>query len=433
MTSSKLFQKAYASYTQADFPTAIGFCKKILKSNQTHLNAISLLGTIYSETGELPAAKKYLEKADSLNPASPYIKGNLGNVCKMQNDFDSARTYYLQALELDNNILGVLLNLGNIFANVDKNADSANRYYRKAAELKPNDFRLIYAFGVSLAALKSEAAIDYFERALRIDPLQTDVYFNLALSLLGAKRCREAATYLQLALDKSPDNVQFRYYLCIAEGRLPDEALQREYTYSSVQNLFDKYAKTFDKSLVDDLDYSVPANILRFLKENISDVHFKSCVDLGCGTGLVGEELRNICGTITGIDISSEMLALASTKKCYDKLCHGEIVEVLNNSDSCYDFFVATDVINYLGALEKLFSAVSAKANPNALFVLTTEYYEGDGYVLRDDSIRFAHSRKYVEKVAEMNDGSILHVEQIKLRKQDNDWITGELFLIKVK
>ncbi|MBK5276192.1 MAG: tetratricopeptide repeat protein [Desulfuromonadales bacterium] len=432
MTPNQLFQKAHASYVQGDFPTAIKVCKKILRTNQTYLNAISLLGTIYAETGELPEAKKYLEKADRLNPASAYIKGNLGNVCKMQNDFHSARTYYLQALELDNNVLGVNINLGNILAHVDKDAEAASRCYRKAAEIKPDDFDLIYSFGRSLDILNTAAAIDYYKQALNINPSQIDVYSDLALALLRTKRSDEAATYLRLGLDKSPNNAQLRFCLCVAEGRTPDEDINTEYINSSVQKLFDIYAKDFDNSLVDKLQYSAPVEIPQFLKETVPDIHFKSCVDLGCGTGLIGEEVRSFCDEITGIDISSEMLSIARAKKCYEDLQHGEIIEVLNNSSRRYDLFVAAEVINYIGALEKLFCAVSAKANPNALFVITTERCEGDGYVFQKESFRYAHNREYVEKVAAMNGSTILHVKQIKLRMENNTWVAGELFLIKV-
>ena len=432
MTPNQLFQIAHASYAQGDFPTAIKVCKKIIRTNQTYLNAVSLLGTIYAEIGELPEAKKYLEKADRLNPASAHIKGNLGNVCKMQNDFHSARTFYLQALELDNNILGVHINLGNILAHVDKDAEAASRCYRRAAEIKPDDFDLIYSFGRSLAALDSAAAIDFYKQALDIKPSQIDVYSDLALSLLHAKRSDEAATYLRLGLDKSPDNAQLRFCLCVAEGRTPDEDINTEYIHSSVQKLFDIYAKDFDNSLVDKLQYSAPIEIPQFLKANVPDLHFKSCVDLGCGTGLIGEAVRNFCDKITGIDISSKMLSIARAKKCYEELQHGEIIEVLNNSSCRYDLFVAAEVIIYIGALEKLFCAVSAKATPHALFVLTTERCEGDGFVFQKESFRYAHSRKYVEKVVAMNGSTILHVKQIKLRKEDDIWVAGELFLIEV-
>jgi predicted TPR repeat methyltransferase len=433
VTSNQLFQKAHASYAHGDFVTAVKLCKKILRTDLTHLNAICLLGTLYAETGELSVAKQYLEKANRLNPASPQIKGNLGNVCKMLNDFDSARTYYLQALELDDNILGVLLNLGNIFAQVDKNAEAADRCYRKAAQLRPKDLKSIYSFGKLLALLNSPAAIYYFQHALSIDPSYMDLYLDLALSLLADGQNTEAATYLRLALEKSPEDVKCRYYLCVAEGRIPDEDLQGEYIRSSVKYLFDRYADTFDKSLIEELQYSVPAEIPLFIKESVSDVHFKSCVDLGCGTGLSGEVLRNFCDIITGIDISSKMLSIAKKRMCYDELLHGEIVDTLNGSDTCYDLFVAADVLIYIGAFEKLLRAVVAKANPGALFVLTTECYEGDGFILQTDSNRYAHSREYVEKVAANCGSTVLNVKRFNLRKEKETMIPGELFMLRVR
>ena len=62
-----------------------------------------------------------------------------------------------------------------------------------------------------------------------------------------------------------------------------------------VETLFDQYAEKFDDALVKTLDYRVP----EFLAEAIAAQgreKFGLAIDLGCGTGLMGERLRPMVG-----------------------------------------------------------------------------------------------------------------------------------------
>ena len=43
-------------------------------------------------------------------------------------------------------------------------------------------------------------------------------------------------------------------------------------------------------------------------------------IDLGCGTGLIGQALKKRRNRLTGVDISSAMLEQAGKKGVYDKL-----------------------------------------------------------------------------------------------------------------
>ena len=74
-----------------------------------------------------------------------------------------------------------------------------------------------------------------------------------------------------------------------------------------VEKLFDNYAANFEKSLVKNLKYNTP----KIIKEMIIDdnmVNLGSVLDLGCGTGLVGFELKPFLKNIDGVDLSKFML-----------------------------------------------------------------------------------------------------------------------------
>jgi predicted TPR repeat methyltransferase len=66
---------------------------------------------------------------------------------------------------------------------------------------------------------------------------------------------------------------------------------------------------------------------------------------LGCGTGLFGPQLlRPLARTLTGIDLSSNMLKKAEQRGLYDHLICGDIAEFLETQSHAFDLAVAADV-----------------------------------------------------------------------------------------
>jgi tetratricopeptide (TPR) repeat protein len=91
-----------------------------------------------------------------------------------------------------------------------------------------------------------------------------------------------------------------------------------------VEALFDQYAPTFDKALVEKLDYRVPRLLFDVIGRT-GQARFAHAVDLGCGTGLMGERLRPLVDKLEGCDISAAMLKKAETKGVYDRLFKADL------------------------------------------------------------------------------------------------------------
>jgi predicted TPR repeat methyltransferase len=80
-----------------------------------------------------------------------------------------------------------------------------------------------------------------------------------------------------------------------------------------VIGLFDRYADHFDEHLVGKLRYRTPSLLLDAVMRLAPSGNLGTLdiLDLGCGTGLVGSLLRPLARTLTGVDISSNMLQIA--------------------------------------------------------------------------------------------------------------------------
>lgn len=156
-----------------------------------------------------------------------------------------------------------------------------------------------------------------------------------------------------------------------------------------VEALFDQYAGHFETSLVGALNYRAPQRLRAGLPGR-----YARALDLGCGTGLMGAELRPVVGWLEGWDISAEMLRTAAAKGVYDRLEKRDLSD-LPAADGMWDLVTAADVFSYLGALDGVCGWAGAALRPGGRFAFTVEACDGAEFVLRD-SRRYAHSAPYL-------------------------------------
>ena len=189
------------------------------------------------------------------------------------------------------------------------------------------------------------------------------------------------------------------------------------------------YAKSFEQSLIDKLDYKIPKEIGNLIKTKLPK-SLGSILDLGCGTGLVGFELRKYCTYLKGIDLSRSMIQLSREKKIYDELEEVDISTYLKKQSLNFDYFIAADVFIYVGDLYDIFKVLKKRNNKPGYLVFSTEHFEGYGYKL-EKSGRYAHSKDYILSLCEEFNYSIKNFKKIPLRKENNLYISGALYNLK--
>ncbi|MFA6266694.1 MAG: methyltransferase domain-containing protein [Pseudolabrys sp.] len=178
-------------------------------------------------------------------------------------------------------------------------------------------------------------------------------------------------------------------------GALPPVAMPIGY----IQSLFDGYAPKFETSLVGNLGYRGPQILLDAVKRALDEpVHFAHAVDLGCGTGLAGETFRPFCGSLTGVDLSPGMLALARGKNVYDRLEAAEAMTFLGAvPEASLDLILAADVFIYFHELIQIGAPAARALKPGGVLAFSVETHDSDGVILRD-TLRYAHSESHVRQ-----------------------------------
>ena len=207
-----------------------------------------------------------------------------------------------------------------------------------------------------------------------------------------------------------------------------------------VEGLFDDYAERFETSLVKKLEYSVPQKLAALIDTARPEGgQFACVVDIGCGTGLLGVEVREWSARLEGFDISANMLAKAQEKAIYHHLAQADLSLASEASDLFSadlprhraDLVAAADVMMYLGSLETVMPLVVELLAPGGSFAFSVEDAEdADGFVLRP-SLRYAHSQIYVCGLLAASGLEILAIEKTTIRKDAGKPLGGILFLAR--
>lgn len=89
---------------------------------------------------------------------------------------------------------------------------------------------------------------------------------------------------------------------------------------------YDKWAESYDSDFVDAQNYKYPEKIYN-IYTRLASVEHTPIADVGCGTGVLGEQFFGKGVLIDGFDISTGMLLEAKRKGIYRNLCESDITK----------------------------------------------------------------------------------------------------------
>lgn len=288
------------------------------------------------------------------------------------------------------------------------------------------DRRASYA-EMLFSARDDKAAAELMQEALALAPDWAAGHFRLGEMLAEAGEIAAAIEAWRTVLHLDEEDRLGAALKLEFHGTLP--GLQAAPS-AFVETLFDQYADSFDKALVERLDYRVPELIWSAIAR-LERAGFSHAVDLGCGTGLMGERLRASCSFLEGIDISSEMLKRAEAKQIYDRLAREDLL-TLSALPAGVDLVTAADVLMYLGALERTFEMGAASLQPGGIFAFSVERHEGPEDMVIRPSRRYAHAPVYIRSLLMSAGFDIASFEAATIRMDRGEALEG-LIVVAVR
>ena len=94
LTLKETFEAAREKYIKKDFKTAETLCYKILSIDNNHFESKALLADMLSKTGNFNKAREFLNEAIEIQPNNVSILNNLGTLCKGLGEIKNATSYY---------------------------------------------------------------------------------------------------------------------------------------------------------------------------------------------------------------------------------------------------------------------------------------------------------------------------------------------------
>ena len=371
------------------------------------------------------AVPRYRDAA-RLNPNQAEAHYNLGVALQTTGDRDGAIAAYRAALLRRTDFVEALNNLGNLLLARGQVAE-AMQLLQRAIAARPH-FHIPYnSVGNALVKLKRNAeAIAVFKKALEIEPAFAEARSNLAEQLHIVGKDAESAEQYERLLTLQPDNANARFALAALRSETPPAPPE-----SFVRKVFEDLAQSFDEHLVDTLEYGVPKLLIAELRPWLNSRERVSVLDLGCGTGLFGIEVKPWSSRLDGIDLSPSMVNRSRERGVYDGVQVAELAAHLATlSDGSLDLITATDVFIYCGDIAKIFTEVRRVIRADGRFAFSVEASSAADYVLRS-SCRYAHSKQYVERLANDNEFRIVTALDTPIRKERGEPIPGYLFILE--
>ena len=377
------------------------------------------------ESGEVNEAEEiYLNLLNEVGD-NWLIRYNLGLLYLETQRFQEALTQYQKADNLTSSNPDILFNLAICQKSCGRLEDAVTSY-TQLLRIAPDDVDGWYNLGGCYSALHEfEKSIDCYQKVLHFDSHNLSALNNLAYHYQRAGYNDQAIIVYKRLLELNPDNGSAEHMLAALQGNSRECA-----PLSYIKEVFDDFSGHYDESMLDRLEYMVPEALLSALHKTAMNKTFKDCLDLGCGTGLAGQAIRQHVINLTGIDISEGMIALAEKKKIYDQLVVGDILTFLNSAEKqSFDLIVAADVFNYIGELKATLSAVAkVLANGGMLFFSIEDHdMEGNDVLLRENG-RFAHSPDYINTLVDHFQWKSVYHEKVRLRKEKGMWVYGGLY-----
>ncbi len=447
-------------YNQGKLEKSIQLFHKLLQKNPSHLEAHYNLGLIFLYKKDLTSAKIQFNNVVSINDQVIQAHHHLGNIYLLEDNLDLSKKSYQRVLKYEEEHLETLNNMGVICIKEDNqqqaidyftrvlaldidNLDARNnmaalfmknnlyenalKHYRELLRLEPNNTEAFYNAGVAYMSLGHlEHAMESFEKVLINDNKNFDAYANLGAIYMRKNANNKAIEYFENALAINKEDQVVNYMLASITNTEKFDRAPKKY----VTGLFDNYAEYYDKHMIEKLSYCLPSKFQNLIKEKIPITQQIDILDLGCGTGLVGEYVKQYANKLHGVDLSKNMLRFAKKRDVYGKLFCMDILEFLSKCTRQYNLVLSADVFGYFGDLEEIFKFVNKAITAKGYFLFSVE--DSIEYPFKlEETGRFTHNENYILELIEKNNFKLIQLVSLSARKQDEHNVSMQTYLLQ--
>ena len=421
--NTALLPAALRKHLDGDLAAAEALYRQIILAEPGAAQARHYLGFLLQQTSRLQEAFEQLTDAIAIDDRHAEWHFNLGIVLSKQGLAAAAIDAITRAIAIDPEKYFYWTNLGAAYES-NREWTRAEQCYRAATEIDPHcpdAFYLLSALCLKLERFQEARYFNYSGIVVAPAGSQSRIVLGQAYHELG--RADEAIALFENWLLAEPDNPVAAHLLAAYRGRQQPAQCSSRY----VEQTFDGFAHSFE-NVLGRLNYCGPQLVQDHLATLDIPAASLSVLDLGCGTGLVGEKLKPYARELIGVDLSQAMLDQAAAKQIYLQLHKSDITDFLRASSGHYDLIACMDTFTYLGRLDEAIVSIYGRLNPGGRLLFSTEKLLGvheQDYRL-NISGRYSHHHDYLKTLLGKTGFTIQKICDVPIRKESGCPIEGE-------
>lgn len=192
-------------------------------------------GISLSQAENLDEALEKLETSAQMNPNSPVVQLNLGQVYMKKGLYEEAIRRFKKTIRLDNSN-GFAYSLVAACLIMQDEFKDAETFYKKAVSISPNNPEILVNYATALARRgKRFKALDIYREALKISSTNFDALHCSGVLLCELGKYEEALEQLLAADAVTPNCAETLLYLSICKYYLEDYEKSYEYVNKSLE------------------------------------------------------------------------------------------------------------------------------------------------------------------------------------------------------
>ena len=416
-----LFSQAMRKHLDGDLVSAEALYREIIHADPDEPQARHYLGFLLQQTRRLDEAFKELSRAIELDGSHAEWHFNLGIVTSRQGELAASIAAFSRAIAIDPDKYFYWTNLGAALE-LKQAWTRAEQCYFAAAHLDANCPDAYYMLSALYLKLERYAEARYFNyRGIISAPASSTSIIARGQAYHELGRVEDAIALFEDWQRATPDNPVAAHLLSAYRGELPPEQCSVQY----IEETFNSFANSFD-NILGRLKYCGPMLVRDYLATQDFAATGLNVLDLGCGTGLIGDVLRPYARVLTGVDLARSMLDQADAKHLYHHLHQTGIAEFLRSSAGQYDLVTCMDTFIYLGRLEETCALIYQNMKIGGQLLFSTEKLTETPRFRLNLSGRYSHHPDYLTTILNDTGFKIIQICDVAIRTEAGCPIAGQ-------